>query len=61
MIEDDGVGFMEEEVKGRMMRGDCLGIKGMTERAELMQAEFSIDSRPGEGTNLKFVVPGSRG
>ncbi len=60
-IEDDGVGFMEEEVKGRMMRGDCLGIKGMTERAELMQAEFSIDSRPGEGTNLKFVVPGSRG
>lgn len=57
VIEDDGVGFLEKEVKERMLTGDCLGIKGMRERAELMQADFRIDSQPGEGTKLQFAVP----
>jgi signal transduction histidine kinase len=55
-IEDDGVGFAEREVRGRVLSGDCLGIKGMTERAELMQADLSINSAPGGGTRLRFSV-----
>jgi signal transduction histidine kinase len=56
-VADDGIGFMEREIRDRMLNGDCLGIKGMTERAELMQGRLNIDSIPGEGTTVRFSVP----
>jgi len=57
VIEDNGVGFLEREVMKRVMSGECLGIRGMKERAELMQGELKIESRPGSGTRVKFAVP----
>lgn len=57
VIEDDGVGFVEKEVRERIFLGECLGIKGMEERAELMQGDLEVESRPGDGTRVKFIVP----
>jgi signal transduction histidine kinase len=58
-VEDDGAGFIEREVRERITSGECLGIKGMRERAELMQGELVIDTRPGNGTKLSvsFRIP----
>ncbi len=52
-VEDDGKGFEVDEVLGASpdsMRG--LGVLGMEERAELLDAEFRIDSAPGRGTRI---------
>jgi len=57
VVEDDGAGFSEREVRDRIIMGECLGIKGMRERAELMQGELVIDTRPGDGTKVSFSFP----
>jgi two-component system, NarL family, sensor histidine kinase UhpB len=51
-IADDGRGFAFEQSE----RG--LGIGGMRERALLIGAELTIESRPGEGTTIHLSVPG---
>ena len=58
VVEDDGAGFSQREVRERMIMGECLGIRGMKERAELMQGDLVIDTRPGDGTkvSLSFSV-----
>lgn len=53
-VADDGRGFAFEQSE----RG--LGIGGMRERALLIGAELTIESRPGEGTTVKLSVPVSR-
>ena len=45
-IEDDGVGFNAEEVRGH----GGLGLTTMEERARLVNGILSISSRPGHGT-----------
>jgi signal transduction histidine kinase len=57
VVEDDGTGFSEREVRERMIMGECLGIRGMRERAELMQGDLVIDSRPGDGTKVSLSFP----
>ncbi len=57
IVEDDGVGFMERDMRERMLMGECLGIKGMRERAELMQGDLVIDTRPGDGTRIVLSFP----
>ncbi|MFD4182291.1 sensor histidine kinase, partial [Rhodococcus sp. NPDC058514] len=47
-VADDG--------KGGVV-ADGAGIKGMRERALLVDATLSIASPPGEGTELRLVVP----
>jgi len=63
VVEDDGTGFIEREVRDRIQTGECLGIKGMRERVELMQGDLVIDTRPGDGTkiSLSFPVPAVSG
>lgn len=56
-VEDDGVGFSWEDIRKRMVAGECLGLKGMMERAELNQGKFHITTSPGEGTRLVFDLP----
>jgi two-component system, NarL family, sensor histidine kinase UhpB len=51
-VADDGRGFAFE----RSERG--LGIGGMRERALLVGAELTIESRPGEGTTVRLSVRG---
>lgn len=56
-IEDDGVGFSEKDVRKKMDAGCCLGIKGMEERAELVQGGLTIATAPGRGTKVSFYAP----
>jgi two-component system sensor histidine kinase UhpB len=49
-VSDDGRGFAFEESE----RG--LGIAGMRERALLIGAELTIESRPGQGTTVRLQV-----
>jgi two-component system sensor histidine kinase UhpB len=51
-VSDDGRGFAFDESE----RG--LGIGGMRERALLIGAELTIESRPGHGTTVRLAVPG---
>lgn len=51
-VSDDGRGFAFDESQ----RG--LGIDGMRERALLVGAELTIESRPGAGTTVRLTVPG---
>jgi two-component system sensor histidine kinase UhpB len=50
-VADDGRGFAFEESE----RG--LGIAGMRERALLIGAELTIESRPEQGTTVRLLVP----
>jgi two-component system sensor histidine kinase UhpB len=55
-VADDGRGFAFDDSEGG------LGIAGMRERALLIGAELTIESRPGRGTTVRLTVPGeSRG
>lgn len=51
-VEDDGAGFSLKNGSG----AGKLGLVGMRERAELIGADFSIGSRPGEGTSVRVVL-----
>jgi two-component system sensor histidine kinase UhpB len=51
-VSDDGRGFAFDESE----RG--LGIGGMRERALLIGAELTIESRPDHGTTVRLTVPG---
>jgi len=51
-VADDGRGFAFDESE----RG--LGIGGMRERALLIGAELTIESRPDKGTTVRLEVPG---
>lgn len=53
-ILDEGVGFNPQEIKE--MRS-ATGLSGMTERAQLLGGELSIDSEPGEGTVIRLKLP----
>jgi two-component system, NarL family, sensor histidine kinase UhpB len=50
-VSDDGHGFAFDESEGG------LGIAGMRERALLIGAKLTIESRPEHGTTVRLVVP----
>lgn len=54
-IEDNGRGFVPEEVASRQSRN--LGLISMRERATLIDAQLDIASSPNEGTSISLVVP----
>ena len=56
-IEDDGKGFLVDDVMGNYDDRGSLGMINMRERAELVQGVFHIKSRPGEGTQIQVVLP----
>lgn len=57
-IQDNGIGFNEEEVfKNR----NNFGLIGMKERVELLEGEFSIYSIKNNGTSIMFQIPISEG
>jgi DNA-binding CsgD family transcriptional regulator len=53
-IEDDGLGF---EVERALAAGVSSGLARMRERAQLLAGEFSVESAPGAGTQLKVEFP----
>ena len=50
-VADDGVGLPPELPHG------TAGLSGMRERALLVGGLFSVESRPGEGTEVRLTVP----
>jgi signal transduction histidine kinase len=50
-IVDNGVGFELDQVRGG------LGLQNMQERAQLIDATFSINSRPEAGTKVRVLLP----
>ncbi len=54
IIEDDGVGFEPEAVKGQ---GKSLGLQGIRERAALFGGRLEIESAPQQGTTLYIELP----
>lgn len=51
-IQDNGCGFTTVDIRtGRH------GIQGMRERVLSLGGKFSIDSTPGEGTQIEFSIP----
>ena len=51
-VEDDGIGFNPEN---RISSGH-FGLKGMRERAQLVDGVLSIDSKPHTGTTIRLVI-----
>ena len=55
-ICDDGKGFdINENSKTRGSDGKHLGLVGMAERSEFINAKLEIDSHPGEGTQVTVI------
>lgn len=50
-IRDDGIGF---DVSILNKKNDRLGLKGMRERAEMLNATLEIDSQTGQGTLIQL-------
>lgn len=53
VVEDDGQGFLPEDMQG----GDHWGLVGLHERAARYGGEVALDSRPGQGTRLAIRLP----
>ncbi len=52
-VGDNGDGFDES----RGVRETAFGLVGMRERAEVIDAELTVTSSPGEGTTIDVIVP----
>jgi signal transduction histidine kinase len=52
-IKDDGVGFE----LAKSMNGNRLGLRGMRERIEKAGGELEVQSSPGKGTTISFMLP----
>jgi len=52
-VRDNGIGF--DITHGQSQKG--IGLTSMQERARLIQGEFSVQSKPGEGTTVKVIAP----
>lgn len=55
-IKDNGVGFDKNNIVGT----DKYGLLGMKERAEMIQANLSIESQLGVGTQIELKYRGSK-
>ena len=55
-IQDDGCGFDVQQVEAAYAQRGSLGLLNMKERAEIAQADLTIDSAPGKGTQVKLVL-----
>jgi signal transduction histidine kinase len=57
VVEDDGQGFDLDAIRRSKGQTNHLGLISMQERAELIDAQFSIESAPGHGTRVVLSVP----
>jgi two-component system, NarL family, sensor histidine kinase UhpB len=56
-VRDDGKGFDVQGALDRARRGEALGLAGMQERVSLIGGEMEIRSAPGEGCEIRVLVP----
>ena len=58
VIADDGAGFdPEAPPRSAGRRGQAQGLGNIRRRAELLAAELTIESAPGQGTRLSLTMP----
>lgn len=57
IIEDDGVGFIPDQLFNGTWVNQGLGLFGMQERAALMGGTLRIQSAPGNGTTIILEIP----
>jgi signal transduction histidine kinase len=56
-IEDDGQGFFVPDDLHQLAARGHFGLVGLAERAELIGAQWMLESAPGQGTTLRLVWP----
>jgi signal transduction histidine kinase len=56
LVDDDGCGFIVPETPAEMAAEGHFGLLGMQERAELIDARLTVNSTPGQGTSVSFVL-----
>ena len=54
LFQDWGIGFDIESKRGWC---ECIGLVSMRERANLVDGQWEIDSRPGNGTTIRVTLP----
>lgn len=55
-IIDDGCGFDASELQAKA-DGRAIGLMGMHERAELLDGQLEIASKPGQGCRIRVYIP----
>jgi PAS domain S-box-containing protein len=55
-VRDDGRGF-DPAILGQVVRRGHLGLKQMRERVENLKGVFELSSQPGNGTEIRAVLP----
>jgi signal transduction histidine kinase len=56
-VRDDGVGFVVDVSANRAANGESLGLLGMEERIALVGGAFTVQSQPGQGTEVRARIP----
>lgn len=56
-VQDDGVGFDKDHVEASYDRRGSLGLKNMSERTEMVNGIFNLDSEIGKGTTIRVLIP----
>lgn len=56
-IEDNGVGFDVEEMKGSVSSSKGVGLRSIFNRAKLIGAEMTMKSEPGKGVVVTIELP----
>lgn len=58
LVKDDGKGFLLDSKKE--VKKDGIGLQNMKKRAELIGAEFSLNSIVNKGTELNLFIPSNK-
>ncbi|MDE3218908.1 MAG: sensor histidine kinase [Nitrospirota bacterium] len=56
-IKDDGIGMSARETPGTAAGRSTLGLLGMQERAQALGGRITIQSLPGQGTEVRVRIP----
>lgn len=56
-VRDDGIGFSSRETSALAANRPSLGLLGMQERAQALGGTISIESLPGQGTEVRVRIP----
>jgi signal transduction histidine kinase len=57
IVRDNGVGFDVQNALDKAASGQSMGLIGMQERIRGMNGSISIESEPGQGTEIRVRIP----
>jgi len=60
-VRDDGEGFDMHRAYEESRAGEHFGLLAMRERARMLKGDFTVESKPGEGTTVTVSAPVERG